>query len=337
MNQNWKDFLSKTNTTHVSDEAILFPDSGENSKHSIYPIASLAVLSVSGVDAAHFLQGQITCDINEITESKSSFGAFCTAKGRAISTFLITNKDQRFLIILPTELLDIVKKRLQLYILRADVQLTDSRNEYCLIGLDCPDKSIASQALPQKEFDTEELDNGICISLPSPQPRYLAILAPATAINLWTELTANNNFTPVGSDRWKYLDILSGIPWLNLQTSEEFIPQMLNLDQLGGISFKKGCYTGQEIVARTHYLGKSKRKMYLAECQTAEQPALNSAIIDVDDSNLKVGSIVLIEKKDNEKSIMLCVLQSTHAQSTNLRLQNRDQTKIIITELFYSI
>jgi tRNA-modifying protein YgfZ len=336
MNQYWLDFLNKAGATYISADAVLFPDCSDNLTHWLYPIVNLGVISVSGSDAAHFLQGQITCDINTITESECSLGAFCTPKGRVISTFLLIKKWHHFLIILPLELLDVIKKRLQLYILRADVQLADSSEEFSLIGFDSPAKSIAGETLPDKHFSVTKLNRGTCISLPSPKPRYLVLSTPETAVEIWSKLIEKNHFTPASSDRWDYLNILSGIPWLNLQTTEEFIPQMLNLDKLGGISFEKGCYTGQEIVARTHYLGKSKRRMYLATYNTACLLGLNSAIIDHDNSDQKAGNIISIRQTNNSKeSILLCVLQTKYAQSKNLRIQNHVQIKIAVTELYY--
>jgi hypothetical protein len=114
---------------------------------------------------------------------------------------------------------------------------------------------------------------------------------------------------------WLYLDIETGMPWLTLATSEQFIPQMLNLDKLGGVSLTKGCYTGQEIVARTHYLGKAKRTLFLAECQIAK-PEPNSDIIDTGGQVL--GNVLLAE---NHKTLV--VLQNS--DTAQLRLKDYNQ------------
>ena len=135
MNQNWKNFLLSQNATFESDTHITFPAMSDYNDKTIYPIAHLAVLTISGKDAAKLLQGQITCNVNDVTEIKSSLGALCNPKGRAITTFLLVKTGDAFLMVLPEELLESVKKRLQMYILRSDVTLTDSSDQLCLIGL----------------------------------------------------------------------------------------------------------------------------------------------------------------------------------------------------------
>ena len=129
MNQNWKNFLLSQNATFESDTHITFPANSDYNDKTIYPVAHLAVLTVSGKDAAKLLQGQITCNVNDITETKSSLGALCNPKGRAITTFLLVKTGDAFLMVLPEELLESVKKRLQMYVLRSDVTLTDSSDQ----------------------------------------------------------------------------------------------------------------------------------------------------------------------------------------------------------------
>ncbi|MFZ2406052.1 MAG: folate-binding protein, partial [Methylobacter sp.] len=135
MNPNWKNFLLAEHAIFESDTGIVFPSSEQDGNQRICPVAHLGVLTIAGKDAAKFLQGQITCNINDITDIKSSLGAMCNPKGRAITTFLLVKNADAFLMILPVELLASVKKRLQMYVLRSDVTITDSSDELCLIGL----------------------------------------------------------------------------------------------------------------------------------------------------------------------------------------------------------
>ncbi|MDD5320438.1 MAG: folate-binding protein [Methylococcales bacterium] len=327
MNHNWKNFLLSQNATFASDTHITFPATSDYNDKTIYPVAHLAVLTVSGKDAAKLLQGQITCNINDISETKSSLGAICNPKGRAIATFLLVKSNDVFLMVLPEELLESVKKRLQMYVLRSDVTLTDSSNELCLIGLCHP----AIEAAPL--FSTT-LQDTIAVNLSN---RDLVIAEADKAIALWSERVSHQGFQPEDSDQWRYLDILSGLPWLTTETSEEFVPQMLNLDKLGGISFNKGCYTGQEIIARTHYLGKAKRALFLAECNTPTAPEPNSIIIDDSTgTEQSIGNILLAQRsrlaQENNETVfkMLVVLQITDAENNNLKLKNRNQDKITL-------
>jgi len=330
MNQHWKNFLLSQNATFESDNLITFPAiTGYNDK-TIYPLPHLAVLTVSGRDATKLLQGQITCNVNDVTAIKSSPGALCNPKGRVITTFLLVKTSDAFLMVLPEELLEPVKKRLQMYVLRSDVTLTDSSDQHCLIGLCHP----ATQAEPLFATTQQEV---ITVNLSAEQSRSLVIAEADKAIALWSKRAGNQGFQPENSEQWRYLDILSGIPWLTIETSEEFIPQMLNLDLLGGISFNKGCYTGQEIVARTHYLGKTKRALFLAECDTPFTPAPNSTIIDDSTgTEQSIGKVLLAQRcrarHRNERTLckMLIVLQVSDSDTHNLKLKDQNQTKITL-------
>ena len=322
MNQNWKNFLLSQNAIFETATQISFPDFSPASDKSIYPLSHLAVLTISGKDAAKLLQGQTTCNINDITEEKSSLGAMCNPKGRAITTFLLVKTTDAFFMVLPYELLESVKKRLQMYILRSDVTLTDSSDALCLIGL----RQNDSQA--EALFSTSQ-QQAITVNF---FHRSLIIAEPDQTIALWSEQLAQG-FQPENSQQWRYLDILSGVPWLTTETSEQFIPQMLNLDQLGGISFSKGCYTGQEIVARTHYLGKAKRAMFLAECNTPTPPEANSIIIDDStDPEQNMGNVLLAQ---NSQTIckMLVVLQVSDTATYNLKLKDQNQAKLTLSAI----
>lgn len=317
MNPNWKNFLLAEHAIFDNDTDIVFPSPEHEGDKRIYPVAYLGVLTIAGKDAAKFLQGQITCNINDITDTQSSLGAMCNPKGRAITTFLLVKNADAFLMILPIELLAAVKKRLQMYVLRSDVALTDSSDDLCLIGL-----SLQPAEAAEQRFATSRQEN-IVVDF---QGRSLVIAEADNAQAFWAE-QLKQGFQPESSAQWRYLDIISGIPWLTAETSEEFIPQMLNLDKLGGISFNKGCYTGQEIVARTHYLGKTKREMFLAECDASAIPEPNSTIID--DSGQSIGKVLYAQKGPNSCK-MLIVLQVSDTHTYNLRLENPHRDKIML-------
>jgi tRNA-modifying protein YgfZ len=314
MNQLWKDFLLSKQASFKGEYRIVFPTQQSEQASCLYPIAHLSVLSVAGKDAATLLQGQITCNVNDISEHKASFGAMCNAKGRVITTFLLLKKEQGFLLILPTVLLELVKKRLQMYVLRSVVTLTDCSDTLCLLGL-----STAGE-LQGKQFEVNVQDV-IAINLSSVTNRQLIVAEPEQAIAVYARYLGQG-FQPTNSDSWCYLDIMLGIPWLAPESSEEFIPQMLNLDKLSGISFNKGCYTGQEVVARTHYLGKNKRAMFVAECNLAIAPAINTPIFDDNlDTNQIVGHVLTAQYYQGNCKILV-VLQLSDTHNYKLRLEN---------------
>ncbi|MDD5276936.1 MAG: folate-binding protein [Methylovulum sp.] len=309
MNSNWTDFLRTGYGATVTGTDISFPETMPDSGKQIYALSGLAVLTVAGKDAGQFLQGQITCNINDLTEQQSSFGALCNPKGQVITTFLLIKTAAAFWMVLPDTVLDAVKNRLQKYILRSAVTLTDSRDALCIIGL-CD--STIPPAAPL--FETSQ--NGLIrVNFGG---RYLVIAEPDTAIGFWSGQVGTQGFVAESSAHWRYLDIMAGIPWLSTETSEQFIPQMLNLDNLGAISFTKGCYTGQEIVARTHYLGKAKRALFVAEC-AAPMPAENAIVSD--DAGQAIGKVLLAEQHEGHCK-MLIVLQLSDKNHDQLKLHD---------------
>jgi folate-binding protein YgfZ len=280
-----------------------------NSNWKHFLLTHLAVLTVSGKDAAQFLQGQITCNVHVVTATHSSLGAMCNPKGRAISTFLLVKSGDDFLLILPKELLETVKKRLSMYILRSKVTLTNSSDSLCLLGFIEPSTDAF--------LATHEQDGVVRIHMGN---RYLVIADENNAPDIVAQGFQANN-----SAQWKTLDILGRIPWLTTATSEQFIPQALNLDKLGGISLTKGCYTGQEIVARTHYLGKAKRALFVAECP-AETPEANASIMD---ANGQVVGNVLLAHEDK----LLIVLHLGDTDTAQLQLKDYNHAPLtLLTE-----
>jgi len=148
--------------------------------------------------------------------------------------------------------------------------------------------------------------------------------------SLWNQLSQNQNFSVCNSEYWVYQDISAGIPWLSQVTSEDYIPQMLNIDKLGGISFTKGCYTGQEIIARTHYLGKAKRELFLAECDITAMLNVDTQIFS-GESEQSIGKVLSIQANE-KKYRLLIVISSTAAELKKLVLNNSNQEKIYLLD-----
>jgi folate-binding protein YgfZ len=332
MNHSWETFLHDVHVSLEDDSQIVFPSIGLEGQKRIYPITSLGILTVAGNDAAKFLQGQITCNVNDISDIKSGFGAFCTPKGRVITTFLLCKTKGVYYLVIPDELLAVVKKRLQMYILRSDVILTDSSEDLCLIGLLDSHKQAGSANPTEPVFTAVTLKDA-WVRISFPKNRYLIITEARNAIALWSDWVGSQHFTPASPDEWGVFDIISGIPWLTITTSEEFIPQMLNIDKLGGISFNKGCYTGQEIVARTHYLGKAKREMVLAECITHLTPEPNTVIFDDNVGEEEVVGRVVQAQNVQNICKMLIVLKIAETKTYNLKLKSDDRNKITVLTL----
>ena len=336
MNQNWATFLSELSSRDQEQQSSSNSGSALLEQPTISAIEGLSVLSVIGEDAGLFLQGQTTCNVLTLDNSSFALGAICTPKGRTLTSFLVTRTESGYQLILPTELLAGIKKRLQLYILRSDVKLSDAEFDYCLFGIaNVTDKLLRDGLidLPQSRYGLIALNGAVRLKLSD--RLWLMMDDPEGAINLWTQLVQTYHFFETTSDLWKLHNILAGLPWLSLKTSELFVPQMLNLDVLGGISFNKGCYTGQEIIARTHYLGKQKRRMYLAsiQCDVLPQPATPVFVSGNDQS---VGQIINAAEFGNGEIRLLLVLQMEYANARNIRLEKPADIPVKILTLPYT-
>lgn len=285
-----------------------------------YNLSHLGIMEITGADAGRFLQGQLSCNINELNANKASIAAFCNPKGRVISTVLLIKTSNGFWLITPGSLLNKVLNKLKMYVLRAKVQLNDAGNQLRLTGLSC-NADHPVDFLPSANFECRLIENLTWVKLPSLSPQYLVINTVDQALEHTLELA------PLGAEEaWRFQEISSGFPWFDEALSEQHIPQMLNIDQLGGVSFNKGCYTGQEIVARTHYLGKVKRQLFLGECSGRQTSNTVFTIKDAQ-SQEKLGDILSLQSL-NQSSRLLMVLQTVDAETKNLILDDIDQTPV---------
>ena len=223
-------------------------------------LSQFSILRVSGPDAESFLQNLLSNDIREVTANRAQYSSFNTAKGRMLASFLILRDADDYLLQLPATLAEAMRKKISMYILRAKVKITDASNDLISLGFS------GSQAdFPVLEIlDAGRFLNATIIKLGD--NRFQFITGVEQAALLWLQLSKLAK--PVGSVCWDWLNVRAGIPVILPETQEQFVPQMANFDLIGGINFKKGCYPGQEIVARMHYLGKLKRRMYLAHIDT---------------------------------------------------------------------
>lgn len=323
MNPAWTHFLQSQLELNDQDPHLGLLLRDRYLPNALMPIQHLSVLKVSGSDAGKFLQGQVTCNVNDISNEKSCLGAFCNPKGRAIATFLLIKTDNSYLLVLPIELVSVIQTRLGKFVLRSDVAITDCSSDFCLFG------TLNDKGTDQALFSTRQ--NGLIqVEFSATQQRTLLIGNTDRAIAYAQELIDRDNFTLINEKLWRYYDIRAGIPWLGKATSEEFIPQMLNLDQMGGISFNKGCYTGQEIVARTHYLGKAKRTLYLAESEGEHTPQDNAGLINHSGNESQVAGHVVQAVNLNHRCFMQVVLNRDENLSEDLVFTDRPDIRLHI-------
>ncbi len=234
-------------------------------------VGELGLIAVTGDDAATFLHGQLTNDVTHLGMNEVRLAGYCTAKGRLLATMLMWRNLDTIFLQVPRSVLPGLLKRLQMFVLRAKAKLRDATAELSnqvVIGLGGAKASAALAAffdqLPPSANSRVEGKYGSLLRVADAlgAPRYLWLLPAETAIEAWPVLAAH---LAVGaSDAWQLSTILAGVPQVTDKTLEQFVPQMVNYELLGGVNFKKGCYPGQEIVARSQYLGKLKRRTVLA-------------------------------------------------------------------------
>ena len=224
------------------------------------------VIRASGDDARHFLHNQLTNDVDSLGNGDACLAGYCSPKGRLLATLLVWAVDDGLMLMLPKSLLPGFQKRLQMFVLRAKVKLEDVSESLAVSGIALPAQpgmpSLLS--LPDALYRGQLLAGGVLIRVPDASGLRRALwIGPAAQRETWAATLPTG--LPQGTDAdWRWLDIQAGVPQVLEATREQFVPQMVNFELIGGVNFRKGCYPGQEIVARSQYLGKLKRRMLLA-------------------------------------------------------------------------
>lgn len=273
-------------------------------------LAHLAPLVVSGADAAHFLQGQLTCDVRTVGPTSSSYGALCTTNGRVAAFFNLFVRGEAFVLSLPLEMFGPVRERLARVIFRAKVELKDGATEWNSLGLLGPgwERMLAARfgRCPQRVGETLTADEVTIVRVPGRLPRF-EVWGDAGAVEQLRRSWAGT--IPAASrEVWDVAEIEAGVPAIFPATAELFLPQFLNLDQRGGLSFSKGCFVGQEVVARTQHLGEVKRRMHLADVSAAEPPAPGRRLRAVhEDGERDGGAVVRSAPAPGAGSLLLVV------------------------------
>ncbi|HUL56176.1 MAG TPA: folate-binding protein [Usitatibacter sp.] len=242
-----------------------------------------ALIAVTGDDARSFLHAQFTSDVEALAAGQAQWSGWCTAKGRLVATFLLLRRADDFLIMLPGEIAAAFVRRLSMFVLRAKVKIADASDAIARIGIagDGASSLVRSRwGSAPAPMRAVERDGATCVALD--EERFVAF-GPA-------DLAAR--FPRGTRDGWEWAMIQAGVPIVVAATQEAFVPQMANLELVGGVSFKKGCYPGQEIVARTQYRGILKRRMALAHVGGGERPQPGQSVYSAAFGEQSAGTIV---------------------------------------------
>ncbi|PSJ16692.1 CAF17-like 4Fe-4S cluster assembly/insertion protein YgfZ [Nitrosomonas supralitoralis] len=344
MNSVWQSYLHDQHAVIENDRVLHFGDIAVELKDTqnkviMTDLSHRGLIKFSGDDAKNFLQSQLSCDIREINSEMAQYGGYCTFKGRILASFFLWQKHQDVFMQLPANLVASTIKRLSLYVLRSKVQLTDISNALIRIGISGPNVSVLAAELCRSENNTDHAIHAAHIEKTSilhvAHNRIELITPVENAPAVWERF--NQYAKPVGTSCWDWLDIQSGIPVIQPETQEAFLPQMINLDAIGGVSFKKGCYPGQEIVARTQYLGKLKRRMFLVHIITTEMIKVGDALYSADMADQSCGNIVNIAPSPYGGYDALAVIQQSSVNTCNIHWQSLQGPKLEIKSLPYTL
>lgn len=302
-------------------------------------LESFAVIEASGADTVEFLHGQFTCDVKALARGRATWGGYCSPRGRLLATFLLVRLAERHLMVMPRPIAAAIAKRLTMFVLRSRVKIRVLEGETGVFGLSGAGTSGALRerlgAAPNAAFDAVESAAGIVVRLGPEGPdasrcRHFFIRSGAEVSipSAWNWLAAVNEAA------WHWLDVDAGIPWVVPATQEQFLPQMLNLDGIGGVSFSKGCYPGQEVVARTQFRGQVKRRMFLAHAPV-DAPPLPGDAVYADGAGDNTGGQVVSAVPAPGGGVDLLVVLTAAATQAPVRLGSAQGPLISLRALPY--
>lgn len=342
MNQDWQNFLMQQGAQLQEDVVQHFGDLAAEllatrDSTVLCDLSQFGTLKVSGEEAQKFLQNLLSNDINAVNAGTAQLSSFNSPKGRMLATFLIWQSNADYFLQLPRSLTPAMLKRLSMYVMRSKVKVSDVSDEVVCVGL-CGNEaaSLLKQhyaASLEQDWSVAQHDYASVIRISA--QRFQINTSAQHAISLWRSLSALAQ--PAGSTCWDWLNIRAGIPVVTPATQEQFVLQMANLDALGGVSFKKGCYPGQEIVARTHYLGKQKRRMFPAHIESESSPKAGDELFSAEMSGQACGMVMNASPAPGGGFDLLAVLQISSRETQSVHLQSLQGAALNFLPLPYSL
>ena len=285
-----------------------------DSKTILVDLSPVGLIRVSGADASSFLQGQLSTDLDKLTPQRSQISSWNNAKGRVVSLLHVFSRDGDVYLALPHPLLAPVLKRLSMYVLRSKVTLTDASGSLACLGLAGAQAPtlLSGMGMPVPAgFLDMTVHGAVQITrLYGESPRY-ALVGPPEQIKELRQALESAGAAPASAETWALRRIMAGEPAIFPETTEYFVAQMLDLDKLGGIDFKKGCYIGQEVIARAHYRGAVKRHLARAESRSTARLA-PGADIHSPGHDSPVAEVVDAQMDESGTWQMLLVVQDDY-------------------------
>ncbi len=289
-----------------------------------------SVVQISGEDAFSFLQRQLTNDMHAVTSTKASFGAYLSPKGRIIANFIIIlDGENNYYLILASDLVDDFVNRLKIFVFRdkVDIQTLCGMTAYGIQG--AADSIESDVQLPDNDLETGLYHQCKTVRLPGRSQRFV-ILANEKSIS-------SHNIQPQAAN-WFLQDVYAAIAWIRKANHEQYVPQAVNLDLIGAVSFVKGCYPGQEIVARLHYKGGVNHRMFQATCESATTITVGTKIECSDIPGNQTGTVVESQlEHDDGTQRLLVSLPLRFLGANELKLENATPIRLSVDQMPYTI
>ncbi len=304
------------------------PQMNTDTQTTAIKLDDLTSLHLTGNDATKFLHAQFTNDLANLDINSWQYSGYCTPKGRLLAFMTIARLgDNEYLLILPAEVSEKILPRLRMFVMRDKVNIEPQQDNIAVMGIIGAAEGLSTMNLDYvaEEGKLTQGENYQLLTIANEAGQFLYI--------------GESEFPNASNDRspWTLADIQNGIPVVVLATQETYVPQMVNLDLIGAVNFKKGCYPGQEIVARVHYLGKIKQRMYVVETESKELALPGDKIFITEQPNKAAGTVVQAAFRDT-KQVLLAVLQTKAVdENLELRLITAEGEKLTMAVQPYSV
>ena len=273
-------------------------------------LTGAGLIAFTGDDAVAFLHAQLTSDVVGLAVPATQYSGYCTPKGRLLATGLLWRLQDVVLLQLPAALREAIQSRLSQYSLRSRVKASDATPRYALFGISGANAAAAMHALvgPQESENHQIISRDGTMVMRVPGERYV-VLTPREGADT-VRATLDAHAAAASEESWTASEIAAGVPVITQASQEEYVPQMVNLDLIGAVSYSKGCYPGQEIVARTHYLGRLKQRMYRIALPPGVTPSVGDRLYsDQFGAEQASGSIVDAVLREDGAAEALAVMQ----------------------------
>ena len=333
MQDEWQNFLIQQSATIENGLVSDFGEPDLESDHAsiddiFTDLSQFDVLAISGEDSSDFLHGQFSSDVSALAVNEVQQSSWCNIKGRVIASFLLYRSVDCYYLLVEREITELLIKRLRMFVLRSRVNIDDESNNLIRIGTR---GELTHNHLNQFLDSNPEAKIVSLLSIKASPVRSIVLCHPDLAKTLWQHLSEQSK--AVGTKLWSLYDIKAGIAWVGKSGSEQFLPQSLNMDLTGGLSFDKGCYPGQEIIARMHFRGKLKQRLFLAQVSVNEEP-LTTTKVYVAELTQHVGMVVNAARQEN--NYLILVILDLELNNSDIHLDSADGPKLEILDLPYN-